>query len=32
VKHIVQAHNGTVTVESTTGAGSTFSIRLPKGA
>jgi len=32
VKHIVQAHNGTVTVESAPGAGTTFSIHLPKSA
>jgi len=30
VKHIVQAHEGTVDVESTPGAGSTFSIHLPR--
>lgn len=29
VKHIVQAHRGTVTVASTPGTGSTFTIRLP---
>ena len=29
VKHIVQAHGGDVTVESTPGNGSTFSIRVP---
>ena len=32
VKHIVQAHDGTVTVESAPGAGTTFSIHLPKSA
>ncbi|MFO7963430.1 MAG: ATP-binding protein [Desulfobacterales bacterium] len=30
VKHIVQAHGGKVTAESTLGKGTTFSIRLPK--
>ncbi|MCM0081597.1 ATP-binding protein [Geomonas sp. Red32] len=30
VKHIVQAHGGSVSVESTPGAGSTFSFTLPK--
>ena len=29
VKHIAQAHSGCVTVESTVGKGSTFSIRFP---
>jgi two-component system phosphate regulon sensor histidine kinase PhoR len=32
VRHIVQAHDGTVTVESAPGAGTTFSIHLPKSA
>jgi two-component system phosphate regulon sensor histidine kinase PhoR len=30
VKHIVQAHHGRVTVESTLGVGSTFTVHLPK--
>jgi two-component system phosphate regulon sensor histidine kinase PhoR len=30
VKHIVSAHGGTVGVESTSGKGSTFTIRIPK--
>jgi two-component system phosphate regulon sensor histidine kinase PhoR len=29
VKHIVQLHNGSVTVESTPGRGSTFTLHLP---
>ncbi|HEX4132834.1 MAG TPA: ATP-binding protein [Pirellulales bacterium] len=32
VKHIVNVHRGRVTVESTLGKGSTFSIRLPAGS
>ena len=31
VKHIVQAHHGRITVESSFGAGSTFTIHLPAG-
>jgi two-component system phosphate regulon sensor histidine kinase PhoR len=31
VKHIAQAHRGRVTVESTPGEGSTFSIMIPQG-
>jgi two-component system phosphate regulon sensor histidine kinase PhoR len=31
VKHIAQAHGGQVTVKSTAGKGSTFTIHLPKG-
>ena len=31
VKHIAQAHGGKVTVKSTAGKGSTFTIHLPKG-
>ncbi len=30
VKHVAQAHGGRVSVESTLGKGSTFSIDLPK--
>jgi two-component system phosphate regulon sensor histidine kinase PhoR len=30
VNHIIQAHEGTVDVQSTPGAGSTFSIHLPR--
>jgi two-component system phosphate regulon sensor histidine kinase PhoR len=30
VKHISQAHNGNVSVESASGKGSTFTITLPK--
>jgi two-component system phosphate regulon sensor histidine kinase PhoR len=32
VKHIIQLHGGEVAVQSTPGAGSTFSITLPKAA
>jgi len=31
VKHIAQAHGGNVSVESTLGRGSTFTIHLPIG-